>query len=211
MKIKGFKDTIEWYNANAEDYAEKSQTASSVEAIEDFVEHLKSGDLVLDAGCGAGRDSNRLTQAGLKTIGIDISSGLITQAKKRFPELEFREGSFLELEFQDSKFNGIWAHASLVHLETEEDSERAIQEFSRVLKKNGILHLLVRAQVGENKTEVVSDSVSGHDRFFRYYSNEEIQQLLTKYDFTVADFQRYPDAKGRPGIEWALILATKNS
>ena len=58
MKIKGFKDTIAWYNQNAEQYARATLGAASLEEINDFVGLLPKGAKVLDAGCGSGRDVN---------------------------------------------------------------------------------------------------------------------------------------------------------
>jgi trans-aconitate methyltransferase len=49
----------------------------------------KSGDLILDLGCGAGQLTNKIAGFGAKVIGLDSSVEMIESAKNSFPELEF--------------------------------------------------------------------------------------------------------------------------
>src|SRR5579859_2041110 len=142
MSTFGFKETIDWYNANAAQYADATEHTFSLDQIDEFVSLLPKDGRVLDAGCGAGRDTHLLAERGLSVVGLDLSHGLLEEAKKRYPACEFREGSFLGIPYENSMFDGIWAQASLVHLETIRDVEKAMSEFGRVLKVGGILHVL---------------------------------------------------------------------
>jgi len=45
-------------------------------------------------------------------------------ARTTYPEIKFVEGNFLNLPFADQSFDGIWAHASLLHLETVKAVEK---------------------------------------------------------------------------------------
>ncbi len=54
-----------------------------------------SSGLVVDLGCGSGIWAERLLKSGYKVLGIDISPAMITLAKKRAPQAEFRCESFL--------------------------------------------------------------------------------------------------------------------
>ncbi|MEX0896364.1 MAG: class I SAM-dependent methyltransferase [Patescibacteria group bacterium] len=213
MKISGFKETIEWYDHNAQQYAEASKDLVSHDQLAAFVELLAEDSRILDAGCGSGRDTALLSSKGLNTIGLDLSSGLIAEARKRFPDQEFIAGSFLALPFNDESFDGVWAHASLVHLETETDVKQALTEFKRVLKTGGILHVLVKAQTAADKTAVVSDKLSGHDRFFQYFTLDEVSSLLQEHNFEVIQSEQYNEAErdpnGRPEVEWIAVLSKK--
>lgn len=213
MQVKGFKDTIEWYNQNADQYARTTFQTASPDEIDRFANLLFVGAKVLDAGCGGGRDTNLLTKKGLKVIGLDLSSGLIKVARKTFPELEFIEGNMLSLPFPDSDFDGVWSHASLLHLETSDEVKKALQEFNRVMKQSAVLHVLVKAQTGEFKTAVVTDSLSKHDRFFQYFTELELQNLLKESGFDLISIEHYKetdrDPKGRPEVEWILALTRK--
>jgi len=129
MKIEGFRDTIDWYNQNAEKYAQATSGGASIEEIDDFVKNLPQDAKVLDVGCGSGRDTNLLKQKGANPVGLDISSGLLKVARKQFPHLEFVEGNMLKLPFSDNIFDGVWVHASLLHFETADEVNIALSIF----------------------------------------------------------------------------------
>lgn len=214
MKISGTDDTIRWYNENAHHYAEVSASNVDLDQIDEFFAHLTPGSKVLDAGCGAGRDTELLSQKGLQVIGLDISTGLLEEARKRQPNREFIEGNILSLLFSENSFDGVWSHASLLHLETVNDVEQALSEFYRILKKPGVLHVLVKAQTGTEKTAIVSDALSGHERFFQYFTKSELEKLLTDAGFALIKTEHYNEAEkhahGRAEVEWLVALAKKS-
>ena len=57
-----------------------------------------TGGLVVDLGCGSGILSGYLTQAGYRTLGIDISERMVVLARKHVPGGEFRVESLLSAE-----------------------------------------------------------------------------------------------------------------
>lgn len=124
MKINGFQDTIEWYNQHAEEYAAATVQKIPQEEIDQFTQLLPQGATILDAGCGAGRDTNVFSQKSFHAIGLDISSGLISVVRASYPHCTFIEGSMLAIPFSDSSFDGIWCHASLLHFETQEEVKK---------------------------------------------------------------------------------------
>lgn len=213
MKIKGFRDTIDWYNQNADQYAQSTFQTTSPEEVDQFAKLMCKGAKILDAGCGSGRDTCLLSKKGFEVIGFDISSGLINVAHKTFPELKFIEGNMLSLPFSDSDFDGIWSNASLLHLETIEEVKKVLSEFNRVMKQAAVLHVLVKAQTGESKTAIVTDSLSKHDRFFQYFTEPELLSLLKESGFNLISIEQYKESDknstGRPEVEWILALARK--
>lgn len=209
MEIKGFKDTIDWYDQNAEKYADSADKAPPAEALKKFASKLPAAAKVLDAGCGSGRDSGILGQMGFQVTGLDISKGLLEEARKRSPGIEFVEGDLTHMPFEDGAFGGIWAQASLVHLETMGDVKRALGEFARVLQSGGALHIFVKAQTGDAKTAVVSDSLSNHDRFFRYYTEDELRELVSSAGFAEIETSILEDPHGRQEVKWIALFARK--
>jgi ubiquinone/menaquinone biosynthesis C-methylase UbiE len=209
MKVKGFKDTIDWYDKNAEEYAKLTYQVTPDALLEQFISFLPTKPLVLDAGCSAGRDSSLLKEKGAVVTGLDISKGLLAQAKKRHPDIPFIEGSFLDLPFDDNSFDGVWSRASLVHLDRIEELQQSLKEFYRVLKDKGVLHIYTREQTGEEKTALVSDKDTPHKRFFRYYTKDEMKKYLEELGFRIKEITSHDDPHNRAEIKWLCIFAEK--
>src|SRR5215212_10105321 len=106
--------------------------------------------------------------------------------------------------FEDELFDGIWSNTSLLHLETVKDVKQALKEMNRVTKTSGVLHVVVKAQTGP-KTAVVADKLSGHDRFFQYFSADEVKDLLVESDFRLTSIKEYSEIEtiphGRPEVK----------
>lgn len=210
MKISGLDDTIAWYDQNAEQYAEVNASIADIDQVDELAAMLSPGDTLLDAGCAAGRDSKLFAERGFEVTGIDISDGLLSIALRQSPEITFINMSFLNLTFKDQSFDAVWAHQSLLHLEQQKDVHKALSEFNRILKPGGILVVLVKAQMGPNKTAVVSDKFSGHDRFFQYFTRDEIRSLLKDSDFDILKLEEYmetdknPQGRSEVGLLYAI-------
>jgi ubiquinone/menaquinone biosynthesis C-methylase UbiE len=213
MKEMDTETTQQWYESNAKKYAKNIEDKISMPQIKDFVKLLPKNGKVLDAGCAAGRDVELLTKEGLIVLGIDLSKNLLKIAKQKNPTCSFVYGNFLDLPFPDSSFDGLWSHNSLVHLENKNQVEKAVSEFSRVLKIKGWIHFFVKAQMGEKKTAVKKDAFSGHERYFRYYTKSEVEELLKKNNFKIKSMKQLPEtdflADGRPGEDMIIVLAQK--
>ncbi|MGB6839101.1 MAG: class I SAM-dependent methyltransferase [Microgenomates group bacterium] len=208
--VRGFQDTIDWYDSSSEKYAENIESIPSISLIDKFVEVVSKGETVLDAGCAAGRDCRLLKDRGLKPVGLDLSKGLLEVARKKHPDIKFQYGNMLELPFENGSFGGVWAHASLLHFEKTKDVASALSEFNRVLKRDGVLHILVKEQKVPEKTSVVSDKVSGHKRFFQWFTRKEIETLLKNAGFSIIEIQDgYKDPAGRKEISWIYSLSKK--
>jgi SAM-dependent methyltransferase len=54
--------------------------------------------LVVDLGCGSGLWADRLTKAGYRVFGLDISEAMIAIARSRAPDAEFRVGSLFKTD-----------------------------------------------------------------------------------------------------------------
>jgi len=204
-------ETLEWYNDNAKEYSSKVHGTTFGVIARDFLKRVGlERPKILEAGCGDGRDAETLTDIGEDVTGIDQSTGLIQIEKERRKDIRYTVGNFLQLPYEDESFDGVWSRASLVHLENSEDVDHAIAEFSRVLRSGGCLYLFVKKQCGDCKTEVVSDTLSNHRRFFRYYTEDELKEVLNKNCFTVDEMVTENDPHGRNEIKWVRVFAYKN-
>ena len=208
---KNFSNVIQWYEDNAQKYANASSGLINNNLIKKFTNLLKSKGKILDAGCGPGRDSKVFCDLGFNVFGVDLSSNLLKIASKKCPKSVFKKANFLSLPFEDEYFDGIWASASLLHLENTDDVKKALNEFNRVLKRSGVLCVLVKQQMGKEKTSIVTDSLSKHNRFFQWFSKTEINNLLNENNFSIIYLEdNYPDLAGREEVKWVIALAKKN-
>ena len=107
--------TIEYYNSKAEEFYESTVNADMSDQYYLFEKYLGDGTHILDCGCGSGRDSKHFLENGFKVTAIDGSEELCKKASE-LTGLEVKHMYFQDLNF-DNDFDGVWACASLLHVE----------------------------------------------------------------------------------------------
>ena len=107
-------------------------------SIEVFVRAVASempaGQLVLDAGAGECRFKSLFSHAGY--VGIDFAQG---DPAWNYSQLDVI-GRLEQLPFPDASFDHV---LSIVVLEHTPEPARVIEEFARVLKRGGMVHMVV--------------------------------------------------------------------
>jgi ubiquinone/menaquinone biosynthesis C-methylase UbiE len=105
-----------------------------------FAKHYKPGDRILDLACGLGRTTLRLHEMGFPVRGIDASEVFINIAKKRFPYLDLRVGSYACIEEPDSTYSHVLiSFNGLDYAYPECQRITALRECARVLRSGGTL------------------------------------------------------------------------
>jgi ubiquinone/menaquinone biosynthesis C-methylase UbiE len=104
---------------------------------------IKSGDKVLDLGCGNGRCVEIIKSKGGEYVGIDISDKLVEIAKGRYPAENFQVGDALSLPYPDNSFDLVYSIAVLHHIPSAQMREQFIQEAKRALNPGGFFILTV--------------------------------------------------------------------
>ncbi|KRC92639.1 methyltransferase [Terrabacter sp. Root85] len=105
---------------------------------------LEGGGPVVDVGCGPGRITGHLASLGLDVSGIDLSPGMVAEAQRRHPDLDFRTGSLAALGLPDASVTGVVAWYSIIHTPPELLPEVFV-ELHRVIRANGLLLLAFQA------------------------------------------------------------------
>src|SRR5688572_20877674 len=82
-------ESIAAYDRGAAQFAEQYESISPDRYLDWLVAALEPGALVLDAGCGSGRDTAALRARGIQALGIDRSSGMLSEARRRHPACDF--------------------------------------------------------------------------------------------------------------------------
>ncbi len=115
------------------DAADARPEAASLRSRTYELLRLEPGSAVLDVGCGAGRAVAELSSLGFRAVGVDLSSEMVEEARRRSPDLEFLTGDACSLPV-DGGFAGY--RADKVFHELAEPS-RALAEARRVLVPGG--------------------------------------------------------------------------
>ncbi len=98
------------------------------------------GERILDLACGMGRTTLRLYEMGFSVVGIDLSEVLINAARKRFPYLDLRVGSFTCIEEPNTTFSHVLISANAIDLALPGSNRTAaLRECARVLRPGGTL------------------------------------------------------------------------
>ena len=101
---------------------------------------INPGSKILDIGCGAGVSTIVLSKLGYSALGIDISPGLIDQAKRlaasENSNSEFIVGDASSTDFSDRTFDVCFMVGLLHHFP---NYNPVLHEIQRILKDSGIL------------------------------------------------------------------------
>ena len=73
-----------FFDAHAPHYMKNGFTKNTIAEIDFIIDilNLSNGSTILDVGCGTGRHAIELAKRGYKVTGVDISSGMLAEAKK---------------------------------------------------------------------------------------------------------------------------------
>ena len=164
--------------------------APSAKLLQHLVHNLVRGGIVLDIGCGEGRNSLYLSRVGFNVISIDLSIEAVRATKQNFFSEDLRGlsmgGDSRYLPLANESVDGILAHHVFDHMDGE-SFRLSTNEASRVLKQNGVMLITMDtfATASTDPNTVVKDDgtvvfVSGANKgmLVRPYIESEIQNYV---------------------------------
>jgi SAM-dependent methyltransferase len=196
--------TQDSYDRFAAAYTERYfDTRGLDEEMDRFRSCLPSSPQILDAGCGPGHLLRYLARNHAACVGVDYSLPMLTEGRRRDPRLPLVAGNLLALPFPNDSFDGIWARASLIHLNAT-DHRECLREFYRTLKPKGIVYAAVRRGEGETHRRETQQGVP-IARYFRFWEPEQWHN-----EFASAGFELFEQGieKGEPE-DWLWVHARK--
>ncbi len=191
--------TLNFYNQHAKEYADKTLDADMLKQQQAFVSYLPQNALILDLGCGAGRDSKAFQKADYRVIAVDGSLELCKIARSHL------SCPVICSKFEDynptESFDGIWANSSLLHLEKNE-IEKVLRKLLKNLKENGIFYLSFKYG---------TDCGFKNERFFQNMTEDSFQEIIHNipgYELIMAniDIEKRENAE----VKWLNIFLRKN-
>ena len=173
-----------------------------------FAEQAGALGPLCDLGCGPGHVAAFLAAAGASVEGIDLSGGMVAQARERYPAIAFRQGDLRSLASPDGSFGGIVAFYAIIHLAPNE-LVPTLREWRRVLRPNGLV--LVSFHIGDAVQHLDEWWQQPVDLDFHYLQPELVASALREAGFALeATLRRAPYPEVEYPSERAYLLARRD-
>jgi len=202
MKMEQDLNRIEnVYDKVAREYAERfsgehEKKPKDREILHRFAQEIGGRRPIWYLGCGPGQTTQYLTNLGVEISGLDLSEKILEQARMIHPEIHFRRGNILELEFENDSIAGAVAFYAIVHF-SEEQVRQACREVFRVLQPGGIF--LLTYHLGEKTIHVEDFLGKKIDADFMLFTSNFISSSLRTSGFKkIETIEREP----YPGVEY---------
>ena len=185
-----------YYESNAERYAAETISADMSEQYQRFLPLLKKGAKILDVGSGSGRDACYFQKQGYQVTALEPSKNLGREIRKVF------SGEIVCSDIQSyqsmERYDGIWACASLIHLQ-EEEVLCFFRKIDMYLNDNGIVYASGKSGIS---TGEVADG-----RFFLEFTEQLVEKILTvNKQLQLEQLWYTEDVRGRRGFRWLNVV-----
>lgn len=130
--------TSQYYSDNSQEFFESTVTADMTPQYEHFLKYVPSGSIILDLGCGSGRDTKAFLKMGYAVEAIDGSEELCRLASD-YTGITVKCMDFMELNSIE-RYDAIWACASLLHVSSAQ-LPILFSKMKGALRENGIVYM----------------------------------------------------------------------
>lgn len=173
--------TKDYYNKNAQEFFHQTVKADMSELYDIFLKNLPCNEgKILDLGCGSGRDSKYFLDSGFEVVAMDISEELGKRASEYIGQKVIIQ-DMRELNYQD-EFIGIWACASLLHLDEDEIIE-TLRKIFKSLKRDGIVYISFKYGDKNYEKDGRKFSCFTYEKFIKIgkeFENKILQWFITE-------------------------------
>jgi ubiquinone/menaquinone biosynthesis C-methylase UbiE len=175
-----------------------------------LLERIPANSVVLDIGCGEGRNIKTILQKTDTVFGLDSDEIAIKNANSNFSNnktVKILKGSAAEIPFEDKTFDVIVFFDILQNLDIQK--EEALKEASRVIKDGGIMLLCTYSESAFDERMRMYDIIAvpiikkeGTKVFFdksvganisEQFSLEDIKNLTEKVGLQIVDSKKAGD------------------
>ena len=189
-------DTLNYYNTKSDLFVSTTKDLTFTDIQDGFLKFLEPESLILDFGCGSGRDSKYFLQKGYRVEAIDGSEEMVRIATE-VAGIPVKHMLFQELD-EENKYDGIFACASILHVKKEELPDILLR-MKKAVKEQGILY--VSFKYGDFEGE-------RNGRYFTDFTLEGFREFIKKVpELYVAEYWVTGDVRpGRGDERWLNIV-----
>lgn len=193
-------NTLDYYNRNADAFVEGTVSVDFRQTQDKFLSRLKKGDLVLDFGCGSGRDTKYFMEAGLRVEATDGSEELCRIASE-YTGTTVKHLLFQELD-EHNRYDGIWACSSILHVPKRELAD-VFRRMLEATKDQGVIYTSFKYGDFEGER---------HGRYFSDFTLEAFEEFIQSIDSVrVEEYWITGDVRpGRGEEKWLNLILRKN-
>ena len=183
--------TIAHYDATSRSFREGTRDHDVSQNYAAFLRAIAGAPpfVLLDLGCGPGRDLAYFRSLGHVAVGLDASSSFASMARQA-TGCEVLHQSFLHLALPPARFHGVFANASLFHVPAQE-LPRVLEELRDTLVEGGVLF-------SSNPHGPDEEGFSG-ERYGSFHTLETWRGYVTRAGFR--EIEHYYRPAGRPRSE----------
>ena len=191
--------TLQYYDQNAEQFVTGTLAADMADTRKRFLDCLPAGALILDFGCGSGRDTKAFLEAGYRVDATDGSQEICEKATA-LTGIRVKRMLFTELDAKDT-YDGIWACASILHQNKSELAD-VLRRIEKALKPGGVLYASFKYGTYEGFR---------NGRYFTYFTEESVREFWSnETSLQIFDIRISQDVRtGREGVHWINLLARR--
>jgi SAM-dependent methyltransferase len=194
--IAHYDDSADSFAAATRDHDVSQNYAALLGAIEGTPPFT-----ILDVGCGPGRDLAWFKAQGHTAVGLEGSRRFVEMAREA-TGCEVLHQSFLELSLEASRYDGVFANASLFHVPSQE-LPRVLAALHSALRPRGVL-FTSNPRGYERDTEGYSGN-----RYGAYHTLETWRRYVSAAGFTEVDHYYRPSGRPREEQPWLATLLRK--
>lgn len=191
--------TLDYYDQNASSFVFDTVFVDFGKTQDRFLDRLQEGNLILDFGCGSGRDTKYFLKRGFRVEATDGAEELCKIASE-YTGIAVKKMLFQELE-ELEKYDGIWACSSILHLPKDE-LKLVFGKMTRAIKENGIIYTSFKYGDFEGVR---------NGRYFTDFTMESFSDFMKEiYGIQIDEFWITGDVRGGRGEEkWLNLILRK--
>ena len=153
-KVKLDRQTLAAYESDAAAFAKDWHAQPAPVDLHDIVRRFFiKGGTTADIGCGSGREVAWLNANGFPAQGFDASSGLLAEARARYPDLKFALAELPELRgIAANAYDNLLCETVIMHLDRALIAP-SLRRMLDVVKPGGFFYLSWRVTEGADQRD----------------------------------------------------------